>query len=189
FQARSCRSWQAACWRFCWGEGMTGRRAYSWSAQPDAPPLRWAGCWSGATACSGNGPERASRFCCWRSWLGAQCCPDADESGSGAMTTAAEAPNKAPPDSEVEPLRAKCGWIIALGVVYVIAGLIALSSVATATVASVVVVGIMMFIAGVGEVINAFQVKAWRKFPVLILLGVLYIAAGFLTFDNPTLAA
>src|SRR5215471_9435299 len=105
------------------------------------------------------------------------------------MTTAAEAPNKAPPDSEVEPLRAKCGWIIALGVVYVIAGLIALSSVATATVASVVVVGIMMFIAGVGEVINAFQVKAWRKFPVLILLGVLYIAAGFLTFDNPTLAA
>ena len=105
------------------------------------------------------------------------------------MTTAAEAPNAAPPGSEVEPLRAKCGWIVALGVVYVVAGLIALSSVATATAATVFVVGIMMFIAGVAEFINAFQVRTWRKLPFLILLGILYIVAGILTFENPVLAA
>ena len=43
-------------------------------------------------------------------------------------------------------------------------GLIALYSVVMATVASVFVVGIMMLIAGVAEVINAFQVKSWGKF-------------------------
>src|SRR5215469_10140890 len=91
--------------------------------------------------------------------------------------------------SELEPLRAKSGWIVALGVIYVIAGIIALGSVVLATVATVFVVGIMMLIAGVAEVINAFQVKSWGKFFLWILLGVLYIVAGLVTFENPLLAA
>jgi len=87
------------------------------------------------------------------------------------------------------PLRAKCGWIIALGVVYVIAGLIALGSVVFATVVTVYIVGFMMLIAGIAEVINAFQIKSWGKFLLWLLLGALYIVAGFLTFENPLLAA
>ncbi len=62
------------------------------------------------------------------------------------------------------PLHAKWGWIVALGIVYLVAGIIALGSVVIATVASVLVVGVMMFIAGVAEVINAFQVKTWGRF-------------------------
>jgi uncharacterized membrane protein HdeD (DUF308 family) len=92
-------------------------------------------------------------------------------------------------DRQVEPLRSKSGWIVALGVVYVIAGLIALSSVVFATKVTVFVVGIMMLIAGIAEVINAFQFKSWGKFLVWLLLGALYIAAGFVTFENPLLAA
>jgi uncharacterized membrane protein HdeD (DUF308 family) len=89
----------------------------------------------------------------------------------------------------LEPLRAKSGWIVALGVVYVLAGLVALGSVVFATVVSVFIVGIMMLIAGVAEVINAFQIKTWGKFILWLLLGVLYIVAGFVTFENPLLAA
>jgi uncharacterized membrane protein HdeD (DUF308 family) len=91
--------------------------------------------------------------------------------------------------AELEPLRAKSGWIIALGVVYVIAGLIALGSVVFATVVTVFIVGIMMLIAGAAEVINAFQFKSWGKFLLWLLLGALYIVAGFATFENPLLAA
>ena len=87
------------------------------------------------------------------------------------------------------PLRAKSGWIVALGIVYVLAGLIALGSVVFATVVTVFIVGIMMLIAGVAEVINAFQLKSWGKFLFWLLLGALYIVAGFVTFDNPLLAA
>jgi len=58
-----------------------------------------------------------------------------------------------------------------------------------ATVASVFVVGIMMIVAGVAEVINAFQIKSWGKFLLWALLGVLYIIAGFVTFENPLFAA
>jgi uncharacterized membrane protein HdeD (DUF308 family) len=91
--------------------------------------------------------------------------------------------------SDTAPLRAKSGWIIALGVVYLIAGFIALGSVAMATVASVLIVGVMMIIAGVAEVISAFQIKSWGKFLLWALLGVLYIVGGFVTFENPLLAA
>jgi uncharacterized membrane protein HdeD (DUF308 family) len=91
--------------------------------------------------------------------------------------------------SDTAPLRAKWGWIVALGAVYLIVGFIALGSVVMATVASVLVVGVMMIIAGVAEVFSAFQVKSWGKFLLWALLGVLYIIAGFVTFENPLLAA
>jgi uncharacterized membrane protein HdeD (DUF308 family) len=94
-----------------------------------------------------------------------------------------------PRASDTAPLRAGSGWIIALGVVYVIAGFIALGSIMLATVASVLIVGVMMIIAGVAEVFNAFQIKTWGKFLVWALLGVLYIVAGFITFENPLFAA
>jgi len=99
------------------------------------------------------------------------------------------AETSAAPASTIEPLRAKCGWIIALGIIYLVAGLVALSSVAFVTVASVFLVGIMMMVAGVAEVINAFQMKSWGKFVLWLLLGGLYIVAGILTFENPLLTA
>jgi uncharacterized membrane protein HdeD (DUF308 family) len=105
------------------------------------------------------------------------------------MTTQSESLQIPGSRTGMAPLRAKWGWIVALGVVYVVAGFIALGSVVMATVASVLVVGIMMIVAGVAEVINAFQIKTWGKFLLWALLGVLYIVAGFLTFDNPLFAA
>ncbi len=90
---------------------------------------------------------------------------------------------------ELEPLRAKWGWIVALGAVYLIVGMIALGSVVIATAASVFFVGIMMVIAGAIEVINAFQIKTWGRFLLWLSLGALYVIAGFLTFANPLLAA
>ena len=103
------------------------------------------------------------------------------------MTTASD--TLLPTGSDIAPLRAKWGWIVALGVVYVIAGFIALGSIVMATVASVFIVGIMMIVAGVFELINAFQIKTWGKFLIWALLGLLYIVAGFVTFENPLLAA
>ena len=105
------------------------------------------------------------------------------------MTNASDTLINPQAGSELAPLRAKWGWIVALGVVYLLAGFIALGSVVVATVASVFVVGVMMIVAGVAEVFSAFQIKSWGKFLLWVLLGVLYILAGFVTFENPLLAA
>jgi uncharacterized membrane protein HdeD (DUF308 family) len=105
------------------------------------------------------------------------------------MTSASDILQNSRAASEIAPLRAKWGWIVTLGAVYVIVGFIALGSVVVATVASVLVVGVAMIVAGIAEVINAFQVKSWGKFLLWALLGVLYVIAGFVTFENPLLAA
>jgi len=105
------------------------------------------------------------------------------------MTNTSEIMRNPQVGSDTAPLRAKWGWIVALGVVYLLAGFVALGSVVMATVASVLVVGAMMIIAGVAEVFSAFQIKSWGKFLLWVLLGVLYIIAGFVTFENPLLAA
>jgi uncharacterized membrane protein HdeD (DUF308 family) len=105
------------------------------------------------------------------------------------MTSTTHASQNSQAASGTAPLRAKWGWIVALGAVYVIAGFFALGSIVIATVASVLVVGVAMIVAGVAEVISAFQIKSWGKFLIWALLGVLYIVAGFVTFENPLLAA
>ena len=105
------------------------------------------------------------------------------------MTNASHTFENSQAGSAMAPLRAKSGWIVALGVVYLLAGFVALGSVVLATVASVLIVGVMMVVAGVVEVFSAFQIKSWGKFLLWVLLGVLYIIAGFVTFENPLLAA
>jgi uncharacterized membrane protein HdeD (DUF308 family) len=105
------------------------------------------------------------------------------------MTSASDTSQHPGLGSGIAALHGKWGWIVALGIVYLIAGFVALGSMMIATVASVLVVGAMMIVAGVAEIIGAFQMKSWGKFLIWALLGVLYVIAGFLTFDNPLFAA
>jgi uncharacterized membrane protein HdeD (DUF308 family) len=107
------------------------------------------------------------------------------------MSTVSSSPATPPHSlgSGLASLRAKWGWIVALGAIYLIAGILAFGSVLFATVVSVLFVGAMMIVAGVTEIISAFQVKSWGKFNFWLLLGVLYVVAGFVTFENPLLAA
>jgi len=90
---------------------------------------------------------------------------------------------------DADPLRGKSGWIAALGVVFVIGGAIALSAITMTAVVSVFLVGIIMVVCGVAEVINALQLRTWGKMVFWLLVGVLYIVSGILTFENPLFAA
>ena len=106
------------------------------------------------------------------------------------MTVTSNSP--APPHNlgdGIRALRAKWGWVVALGIIFMIAGVIALGSVLMATVSAVYVIGIMMIMAGVSEIITAFNVKNWGKFALWMLLGLLYVVAGVICFLNPFAAA
>lgn len=103
------------------------------------------------------------------------------------MTVSGPHPSVSP--SSQEPLHESSGWIVALGVVYLVAGIVALASVTLTAVVTVFVVGIMMVIAGVSEVYNALRMRSWGRSMIWMLLGALYIAAGILTFENPLLTA
>ncbi|MFQ3715585.1 HdeD family acid-resistance protein [Brucella melitensis] len=86
-------------------------------------------------------------------------------------------------------LSSKWGWFVALGVALLILGGIAFGNLFLATVVSVYYVGLMMLIAGIIEIIHAFGVKTWGRLFFWLLSGLLYTAAGIVTFINPVLAA
>jgi uncharacterized membrane protein HdeD (DUF308 family) len=105
------------------------------------------------------------------------------------MTATVNEPGPHSLGDSIRALRAKWGWIVALGIIFMIAGVIALGSVVMATVSAVLIVGIMMIMAGVAEIIAAFNVKDWGKFALWMLLGLLYVGAGVICIIDPLAAA
>ncbi|MCW5737906.1 MAG: HdeD family acid-resistance protein [Enhydrobacter sp.] len=90
----------------------------------------------------------------------------------------------------IRKLRGKWGWIVAFGVVSLIAGVIALGSgVYFATATAVLIIGFMMLMAGAMEIVAAFNAKEWGQRILWALLGALYVFAGFVCIQNPFQAA
>ncbi|MCS0493690.1 HdeD family acid-resistance protein [Ancylobacter mangrovi] len=94
--------------------------------------------------------------------------------------------------SHLKELHAKWGWFVALGIIMIIAGVIALGSsygLLLGTLISVYYIGAMMVVGGVAQIFHAFSVKGWGGFLFWLLDGILYLAAGALAFAQPDLAA
>ena len=75
--------------------------------------------------------------------------------------------------------------MLVLGVVLIAVGLVAMSSVFIATLATVVILGILFLTGGVVSVVNAFSARRWRGFWVNVLAGILYLVVGFLMTQRP----
>ena len=89
----------------------------------------------------------------------------------------------------IQTLRHHWGWFVGLGVLSIVAGVIALGNVMAGTLVSVLFIGAMMIVAGAAHIIHAFRVRAWGEFALWLLTGLLYTAAGVLVVYNPLLGA
>jgi len=85
--------------------------------------------------------------------------------------------------------RSRWGWFVALGILMIVAGFIALMSVFLATVVSVLIVGWMMILSGAVEIIHGFQMKQWGRFFLWMIIGALYVVGGAFAIMNPVLAS
>jgi uncharacterized membrane protein HdeD (DUF308 family) len=86
-------------------------------------------------------------------------------------------------------MRTNWGWFLALGIVQIVAGMLAVSFAFSATVASVVTLGVLLLVAGGAQVGAAIWARDWSGFFLFLLVGVLYAVAGFFTLQQPVLAA
>jgi uncharacterized membrane protein HdeD (DUF308 family) len=89
----------------------------------------------------------------------------------------------------VDELRRKWGWFLALGVVLIVAGSVAIGSSFVMTILSMVFLGWLMIGGGVLEAIHAFGCKKWGGFFIDLLTGLLYIVVGFMFVANPGASA
>jgi len=91
--------------------------------------------------------------------------------------------------SSLVRLRARWGWFAALGAAFILAGAIAFGALVTATIASVLVNGVVMIIAGGAEIGIGLHMKSWGRLVLLCVAGALLVVAGLFCFYNPLLAA
>jgi uncharacterized membrane protein HdeD (DUF308 family) len=86
-------------------------------------------------------------------------------------------------------LRRDSRWLLAFGIIQIIVGLCAVSFSFSATIASVVTLGVLLIIASGVQTAAAFLARSWSGFSLFLLLGILYGAAGFLSLVHPVEAA
>ena len=91
--------------------------------------------------------------------------------------------------SAIAHLRARWGWFAALGAAFILFGAIAFGSLLAATVATVLVNGVMMMLAGIAEIVIGLRMKTWSRLVLLCAAGTLLVIAGILCYVNPILAS
>jgi len=93
------------------------------------------------------------------------------------------------PSFDVTALKGKWGWILALGIVEIILGTIAMGAPVFVTLVSAVFFGWLLLFGGILSAVHAFWRKQWKGFFLDLVVGVLYAVAGFMVIANPAEAA
>jgi uncharacterized membrane protein HdeD (DUF308 family) len=91
--------------------------------------------------------------------------------------------------SAVERLRHRWGWIVAYGVLSTALGVAALVLTETATIASVLMIGVFMMIAGVIEIGIGMRTRTWGGLLFWEAAGLVYLIAGLFAVALPELAS
>jgi uncharacterized membrane protein HdeD (DUF308 family) len=90
---------------------------------------------------------------------------------------------------DVKDIRKAWGWFLAFGVLQIVVGMLAVSFAFSASIASVVLLGILLLVAAGAQMAAAVWARDWSGFFLFLLVGVLYAVAGFLMLGQPVFAA
>lgn len=83
----------------------------------------------------------------------------------------------------------KWRWIVALGALFIVGGLVALFNVMAATVVATVYVAAAMMVAGAWQIVTALQIRPWSRAALWCVVGALTLLAGLAAARFPIPAA
>jgi uncharacterized membrane protein HdeD (DUF308 family) len=105
------------------------------------------------------------------------------------MSTTFSEPLAAAPQDE-RPILGRHWWLyVALGLLSVVVGFLAISSKFIVTLLSVRVFGWLLLIAGASEVVHAIMVRRLRGFALHLVAAALYLLTGLFMLEDPVRAA
>ena len=81
------------------------------------------------------------------------------------------------------------GWILALGIAFVVLGTVGLGMLFTLTLVSILYLGILLSIGGVVQSLQAFTYHGWRNIVSHLLIGAVYLFAAYVVIQNPLAAS
>jgi len=81
------------------------------------------------------------------------------------------------------------GWVLALGILLLVAGVIGLGMTVTLGLVSMLYFGFLMLLSSVFQLVAVFQSPGWRSHRWSLLIALLYLAAGSIMIFDPILAS
>jgi uncharacterized membrane protein HdeD (DUF308 family) len=90
---------------------------------------------------------------------------------------------------ELEALRARWPWLLALGIGLVLLSFVALADVVMATLAAVITYGMILIAAGVLHLLGAFWARDWSGFFLALAAGIVALVVGVLSVRYPVAAS
>jgi uncharacterized membrane protein HdeD (DUF308 family) len=85
----------------------------------------------------------------------------------------------------MDALSRNWGWLLALAILMIILGVIAIATPVYATFAVQALLGWILIIGGIAQGVHAFMAKGWGGFLFELLSALLYLAVGALLLVNP----
>ncbi len=86
---------------------------------------------------------------------------------------------------ELEAVRGRWVWLLALGIILIVAGTFALAMPIVAGLATAVTFGVLLLAGGIAQLVGAFWTREWSGFFFSLLMGVLYAVLGLLFLRAP----
>jgi uncharacterized membrane protein HdeD (DUF308 family) len=81
------------------------------------------------------------------------------------------------------------GWMLAFGLFFIVLGTIGLGMTFGLTLASVLLFGVLLIIAGLVQLADVFKCRGWKSIIWHVLNALLYVAGGILIITDPILAS
>jgi uncharacterized membrane protein HdeD (DUF308 family) len=107
----------------------------------------------------------------------------------GAMSMQSQASGPADLGSLFGGVAKRWGWLLALGILLLVLGIIGLGMTVALTIASVLFFGFLLLIGGGVQLAHAFTCRGWRSIVMHALIALLYIVAGFAVITDPLVAS
>jgi uncharacterized membrane protein HdeD (DUF308 family) len=89
---------------------------------------------------------------------------------------------------ELEAIRGHWAWLLALGIVLVVVGTLAVGAPFVASLATALALGALLVAGGIAQLIGAFWTRDWSGFFLMLLMGLLYVVVGLLFLNRPVSA-
>jgi uncharacterized membrane protein HdeD (DUF308 family) len=100
-------------------------------------------------------------------------------------TGLAETPLRNAIRHELQAIRGKWVWLVALGIALIVLGVVLLGFPVITTMATVTALGVLILVGGGFEAVAAFWCREWSGFFVALLSGILGIVVGLMLLGNP----
>ncbi len=91
--------------------------------------------------------------------------------------------------SDIQGLQKNWGWLLALGIISIVLGILALGSSVFFTIASMIFFGWILLIMGILELVYSFWQRHWGGFFLHLLNGILAGVVGVILIGNPAASA